>query len=183
MFIPVKNFHPVILLSLCTILAYCCQSSVKNPTNVSVSDNNVIGHEEEIKADLRKRSQALAVLDHRIKNDPETYAVIEAGILNYLFVFNGSKISKKEEYIGDWIDFKNDFTYEYGNYDQIQGNGRYHYSMDKTQLVMVDNNDKLNPQEWDIKTGGDVIIMIGTKTYGNNAYQIKLERQPDRPLK
>jgi len=177
-----KNFQPVIL-SLCAILAYCCQSGVKTPSKLTVADSKVIGHEEEEKADLKKRSQALAVLDHRIKNDPETYAIIEAGVLNYLFVFNGSKISKSEDYVGDWINFKDDFTYEYGNFDTVQGEGRYHYSMDKSQLVMVDNNEKLNPQEWDIKSGGDVIIMIGSKTYGNNAFQIKLERQPDRPTK
>lgn len=171
------NFSAV---CLCAILSYCCNSDKNSDNNSKIAESTVIAQKPEKELDPKMRSQALAVLDFRIKNDPTSYAIIEAGVLNYLFVYNGREMSKKDEYTGNWIDFKPDFTYDYGKNDQTTGGGRYHYSMKKNQLVMVDNSRDQNPQEWDIKTGGDVIIMIGTKTYGNNAFQIKLERSDDR---
>jgi len=129
------------------------------------------------------RAQALGILDHRIKTDNQTYAVIEAGILNYDFIHDGRKISKRDDYLGDWIDFKQDFTYDYGSYDSTSGGGRYHYRTDINQLVMVDNNQNQNPQEWTVKIGGDVLVLVGTSTYKNNAYQMKLTRSDNKPVK
>ncbi len=148
----------------------------------TTKDNNSKGTSIESKLTTQKtanpklRSQALAVLDHRIKNDPESYAIIEAGVLTYQFVYDGRSMSKPDEYAGDWIDFKPDFTYTYGKRKDVMGKGRYHFSMEKMQLVMVDDKQDEDPQEWNIKSGGDILIFIGSRTYGNNAYQMKLER-------
>ncbi len=181
-----KNF--TILFTCFYAISFCvgCSSS---PTPESPKIQQDIksaaqsSFKEDQKVDPKLRSQALGILAHRIKHDPKSYAIIEAGILNYEYVYNGRQMSKKGEYTGDWIDFKNDFTYDYGRYDSVLGGGRYHYSMDKGELVMVDNEASKNPQEWTIKAGGDMIVKVGTQTYGNNAFQIKLNRSPEKPSK
>lgn len=145
--------------------------------------SEVIPVEKANPVDPKMRSQALGILEHRIKNDAQTYAVIEAGVLNYDFIHDGRKISKRDDYIGDWIDFKDDFTYDYGTYSETRGEGRYHYRTDINQLVMVDNNKNQNPQEWSVKVGGDVLVLVGTSTYKNNAYQMKLSRSDNKPTK
>jgi len=176
--------NTILFTSLCTILLYCCGSNVDSPKIVEeLKSATSSSFKEDVTADPKMRSQALGILAHRMKNEPESYAIIEAGVLNYEYVYDGRKMSKKGEYAGDWIDFKNDFTYEYGRYDEIIGSGKYHYSLDKGEMVMVDNDASKNPQEWTIKAGGDMIVKVGTQTYGNNAFQIKLNRIPQKPVK
>ena len=161
---------------------YSCGSNSSNTKNSDIAKEGSPVQLDK-PSDPKMRSQALGILDHRIKNYPDTYAVIEAGVLNYEFVHNGREISKKDAYLGSWIDFKNDFTYDFGTYAKVEGSGRYHYRSDINQLLMIDNNKNQNPQEWDVKIGGDILIMVGTHTYGNNAYQMKLQRSDTKPVK
>ena len=171
-------------LVTCAVLLSYCKSDIKSENKSQVSSKFETSPAKNDKpADPKMRAQALGILDHRIKNYPETYAIIEAGILNYQFVHNGREISPKGAYDGAWIDFKADFTYDYGSYNETEGAGRYHFRTDINQLVMIDNNKSQSPQEWDVKIGGDVLILVGTNTYGNNAYQMKLLRSDNKPVK
>lgn len=124
------------------------------------------------------RVQALSILNHRIKKDSNSYAIIEADVWEYKFVFKG-EMSKPGEYQGTWIDFKNDHTYEYGQNSNVQGAGKYNYNFDRSELLMVDNDNSQKPQEWNVKNAGDVMILVGTSTYKDNATQMKLERVKD----
>ncbi len=174
----------IIPLACCTILLYCCNSSSdSSEKSASAQASTVIPVEKAVPVDPKMRAQALGILDHRIKTDNQTYAIIEAGVLNYDFIHDGRKISKRDEYKGDWIDFKADFTYDYGTYDVTRGGGRYHFRTDINEMVMVDNDKNQNPQEWSVKIGGDVIVLVGTSTYKNNAYQMKLSRSDNKPVK
>jgi len=121
------------------------------------------------------RVQALSILNHRLKKDSSTYAIIDADVWEYKFVFSG-EMSKPGEYDKNWIDFKRDHTYEYGKASNILGYGKYNYNLDRSELLMVDNDNSQKPQEWSIKHGGDVMILIGTATYRDNSTQMKLER-------
>lgn len=171
-------------LVTCAVVLSCCnngsaaeeksKNALKSEANPSVIDKP---------SDPKMRSQALGILDHRIKNYPDTYAVVEAGVLKYEFVYDGKSKAPKAAYAGAWIDYKRDFTYDYGNYDQIEGSGRYHFRTDINQLVMIDNDKNQNPQEWNVKISGDVLILIGTATYGTNSYQMKLKRSDSKPTK
>lgn len=121
------------------------------------------------------RVQALSILNHRMKKDSSTYAIIDADVWEYKFVFSG-EMSKPGEYEGTWIDFKRDHTYEYGKGSKVMGYGKYNYHLDRNELLIVDNDDSQKPQEWSVKNAGDVMILVGTSTYKDNAIQMKLER-------
>lgn len=178
-----KLINYITLLTCAVVLSCCSNGSTTDQKSGNVSKMEASPTKIDKPADPKLRSQALGILAHRIKNYPETYAIIEAGVLNYEFVHNGREISKKGAYAGSWIDFKSDFTYDYGTYDTTDGSGRYHFRSDINQLVMIDNSKDQNPQEWDVKIGGDVLILVGTNTYGNNAYQMKLQRSDAKPVK
>jgi len=124
------------------------------------------------------RVQALSILNHRLKKDSTSYAIIDVDVWEYKFVFSG-KMSEPGAYDKTWIDFKRDHTYEYGKANQIQGYGKYNYNLDRSELLMVDNDNSQKPQEWSVKHGGDVMILVGTATYRDNATQMKLERVKD----
>ncbi len=124
------------------------------------------------------RAQALSILNYRLKNNDKTYAAIEAGVWEYKFVFDG-KMSSPGTYNGFWIDFKADHTYDYGKASEVLGQGRYNYHFDREQLLMVDNVDGKKPQEFDVKFGGDAIVLVGTTMYDDRHMQMKLEKTTD----
>jgi len=88
-------------------------------------------------------------------------------------------MSKEGEFDGHWIDFKADHTYVYGINAAKNGSGRYHYSLDKGLVIMVDDDSSKKAQEYEAKFAGDVMVLVGTSTYKDNSVQMKLERIPD----
>ncbi len=146
-------------------------TEVLNPETVRSSSGRDMTH---------KRGSALSILDFRISNDTESsYTIIEKDLWEYQFVHNGKKMSEQGAYDGSWVDFNDDHTYRYGKYDSVEGEGKYHYDFENLVLLMIDNDKTKNPEEWNIKFGSDVMIMIGTPEYGNNNFQKKLLRKPN----
>ena len=126
-----------------------------------------------------KRPEALSILEYRIANDPANYPLISDGIFEYDFIHDGRKMSPSGKHKGEWLDFKGDHTYTFGKNKNQMGSGRYHYDFEKQLLLMIDDNENVNPQEWEIKRQGDVMIKVGNMVYGNNNFQIKLTQYAD----
>ncbi|NNE25991.1 MAG: hypothetical protein HKN09_04045 [Saprospiraceae bacterium] len=170
------------LLTVFAILFTACNQDKKADTPVE-SEANIerlkgLKSNENSGNIASQRSTALSILNHRLKNDPQSYAIIEADVWEYEFVFDG-EMSKQGEYAGVWIDFKPDFTYEYGKNATVNGSGRYNYHFERGELLMIDNDPKVKPQEWTVKNAGDAMVLVGTQTYRDNSVQMKLIRQPD----
>jgi hypothetical protein len=175
-----SNLVSIVLLS-CAMFA-CKQPSEENiiKAQTEIADMPITAEAVSKKDFTEKRGSALSILDHRISNDTEkSYSIIESGIWEHVFVHNGKKMSAKSEYNGVWIDFKDDGTYSYGTYANVEGKGKYHYDFVNAKLLMINDDKAKNPEEWDIKFGTEIMIMIGTAEYGNNNYQKKLARRKD----
>ena len=84
---------------------------------------------------------------------------------------------------GEWLDYKDDLTYEYGKFDQVNGGGRYFYNFDESSLLMIDNNAAMKPQEFETKHANDVMILIGQPLYRDNNIQTKLNLAASKPSK
>ena len=82
---------------------------------------------------------------------------------------------------GRWIDFKENLTYEYGRYDKKEGQGRYTYDLEKGSLLMMDDNEAIKPQEFEVKLRDDMMVIVGLYTYEDNNMQAKLTRHPSYP--
>ena len=174
-----------ILSTLLSFPFFSCQNQVKENTITQTQNDLQIPAEE--KKGIRssagrdhthKRGSALSILDHRISNDKEKfYSIIESGIWEYFRVVTGSDPSKDDEYKGHWVDYKEDLTYEKGIYDKVMEKGKYHYTFTDGILLMIPEDKTKNPEEWDVKFGSDVMIMIGRPEYGHNHIQQKLERR------
>lgn len=180
-----RYFYIILAFSLIS----CNTDKAKKPG--SVQDNSQIKENQQYKdrvEGLKKKSpeqnipalraQALSILNYRLQKDSSSYAIIEADTWEYKFVFNGA-MSKPGEYDGAWIDFKKDATYTYGKKNQVLGYGKYNYSFERAELLMVDNEESEKPQEWSVKNAGDAMVLVGTSTYKDNSTQMKLERVKD----
>ncbi len=125
-----------------------------------------------------QRAQALSIINHRLKQNSESYAIVEADTWEYQFLHDG-EMSKPGEYDGVWIDYKADHTYTYGHYSEIKGSGKYNYHSERSEILMVDDDTSKKPEEWTTKHAGDIMIRVGTATYKDNHIQMKLVRVPD----
>lgn len=125
------------------------------------------------------RAQALSILNHRLKSNPKTYAIIDHDLWEYKFVFDG-KMSAPGEYNGVWIDFYEDHTYQYGKRNQVNGSGRYNYHIDRGELLLVDNDTSKKPLEYKAKIANGAMILEGTNTYRDRHVQMKLENVTDK---
>lgn len=178
-----KIYRYIIILTV--ILCISCKNdkvNVNQSSEEEIMENPVIRERME---EMRKKStplnipklraQAASILEFRSKQGQDSYAIIEADTWEYQFVFDG-EMSEQGAYTGVWIDFYPDGRYEYGKYDKIEGSGRYNFHFDRFELLMLDDDESIKPQEWSVKVAGDAMVLVGTATYKDNSMQMKLER-------
>ena len=104
--------------------------------------------------------------------DSSTYTFLE-----------GKTMEAPQPFYGHWIDFKPDWTYEYGYFDEKRGTGKYHYSFDTAVVLMLDDNPEIKADEYDVRLAGDSMVLVGKATYDSNSKQCKLNRAVGMPTK
>lgn len=175
------------ILSLVIFFSVGCEQPTSKTVSTeaaTISDRVVKKPEEGVKSSsgrdyTHKRGSALSILNHRITEDKnEFYSIIEDGIWQYQFIHDGEKMIKPEAFDREYLDFKTDLTYEKGKAGKVIETGKYHYDFSKDQVLMVPDDATLNPQEWKTMFKSDAfVILVGTAEYGNNNFQMKLERR------
>jgi hypothetical protein len=130
------------------------------------------------------RTEATAVLAHRLKeNGSKVPTSIEKDIWAIDAVVFGSKMLAGDSIYGNWIDFKDDFSYNYGLYGVQNGAGKYHYDLDAAKLLLLDNNEGIKPQQLEVKMANDMLVLVGEALYKDNNIQTKLTRIATAPIK
>lgn len=114
---------------------------------------------------------------------PQKWAFLTSDLWHYVFALTVTDVPDKNPYEGYWIDFHDDGTYEKGIYDDVTVEGVFTFNNDNKRLRIYPTKGDDKIREWEIKTNGDVIIFVGTNTFGNNSEQIKLERAKAKPLR
>lgn len=140
----------------------------------TVSDSLVQAH----------RSTALPILEHRLTNTTiKSVTGLDKDLWHIDAILKGSDITFGENLKGAWLDFGDDATYKYGSFSQTYGNGRYHYDVDKNTLIMIDNDKRVKPQEFNPLLTDDALVLVGSSVYGDNNMQAKLVRKVALPVK
>jgi hypothetical protein len=167
-------YQNVILLFSILILFGACKPSEKNDSAKAEGTEVVTEPSNDM------RATALALIQHRSK-DNKTYAIMSGGYWHYQYVFDKT-MSKPGDYDGHYLKFKDDFTYEYGFDDRKDGTGKYHFRLDDYMLIMVDDDPSVEPKEWEVKYGGDSMVLVGSHGFGNNGVQIKMLHSIEKDL-
>ena len=113
----------------------------------------------------------------------QPWAILDVGVWEYQFKFENSKVTAEGETKGQWIDFDKDYTYKYGYYDKVEGSGKYYFNIETKQLLILDDDPMKKPYEYIAKLHNGHMVLMGTKTYKDNAYQAKLINVPHIPAK
>ena len=127
---------------------------------------------------------AEVIIAHRYKEtERKSYIMLDKDLWEYEFIFSGKQMSAVNQLKGYWIDFSEDLTYTYGHYQEVMGSGRYTFSLDSGLLLLIDDNKKIKPQEFEAKLFDQTLIMDGNEIYKDNNYNAKLKRIIERPTK
>lgn len=181
-------------ISLSFLFLISCGKSEQNVANdetaeVTVQPKGEVGtplniHKGGNYASLEQiRVQALNIINHRVKTEPEPLAMLTYAYWTPEFVYNGKSISNSGEYVGYWIKFDDDFTYKYGQDSKLLGKGRYHFRLDDKNLHMLDNDVESEPKVWMVNHAADVLALVGTHEYQvNNGMQIKMVALEKNPI-
>jgi hypothetical protein len=123
------------------------------------------------------RKSAFDIVHHRNKEQGnKVYTILEKDKWKFEAVFKGSSFTRHDSIGVKWIDFKDDFTYDYGMDKELKGKGIYTYNFDTGLLLLVDDDISIKPHEYNVKIHNDVIILEGKQTYKDNNLQAKLGR-------
>ena len=176
-----KNYLKIVSAFMIVFSFIACSQNKSSEPNRIIEDTGP----KTVKIDKSSpndRTTAASLIAHRSK-DGEAYAILTSGFWNYQFVFDGREMSKPGDYDGHWVQYKDDFTYDYGIYSEQNGSGKYHYRLDDNMMIMLDDDESVAPKEWQVKHGGQVMVLVGSHGFGNNGMQMKMLKSNEKPSK
>jgi len=86
---------------------------------------------------------------------------------------------------GHWMALHDNGTYDYGVWGDKLYDGKWTYT-EGTRTLRFTPNDDHKPSEWEVMHKDRKLVLIGTHTYGDNAFQqqwIRNEQRPDKNAK
>lgn len=180
----------IISIITASIMVLGCKKSPSSPLEVDKSTEKksldsyalLNQHEKSEEQIAQFRANAQRILDSRIaQSGGKSVTFIEKDIWTFEGIVINADTKFGDKVAGEWMDFKEDMTYTYGNYQNTYGSGRYHYDIDKSLLLLVDNDPKMKPQEFDVKMANDAMVWVGAGVYQDANMQCKLIRQGSVP--
>jgi hypothetical protein len=117
--------------------------------------------------------------------NPSTGGHDYAFLTDKLFHYKAANIVGKDPndnpYAGHWIDMDPDGTYKAGILKDQTHTGRWDYNHEAKVLLLRPDDKKFKISEWNVMHNNDMVVLVGTQTYGNNATQIQLVRKTELP--
>ena len=106
-------------------------------------------------------------------------------LTDQLFHYDAVNIIGKEAgenpYKDQWIDLMPDGTYKAGTLKEQTHTGKWDYNHEQKVLQLRPEGSGLKMSEWKVMHNNDMMVWVGTQTFGNNATQIKLIRSAELP--
>lgn len=169
-----------------------CQSESKKGSNTNeitkpaISEAYILSNQKdilplEIETMRKSASEVLALRKKEAAN--KSYTIMDKDIWVFGGLVSNTRTLFGDSLNGAWIDFKENLTYDYGQYENKSGSGHYFYDLEKATLLMLDDNPAIKPQEFEVKMNNDMLVIVGQFIYKDNNMQAKLDRKTSFPTK
>ena len=109
------------------------------------------------------------------------YTFLTDKILIYQVAFGGEKTGKEQPYKDEWIDLQPDGTFKAGKLKKQTHTGQWSYNNDAQILFLRPDTKEVKLSEWKVMHNDDMMVWVGTQSFGDNAVQIKLVRSEVLP--
>lgn len=97
-----------------------------------------------------------------------------------VLVFNASIGGEKDgiqPFKDQWVDLDPNGTYKGGKLQEQTHTGKWSYDHDKTILFLKPDVSTFPMSEWKVMVNNQMMVWIGTQTYGNQSTQIQILRK------
>jgi hypothetical protein len=111
--------------------------------------------------------------DNQSVTSGHDYTFLTDKILIYNTVF-GAGEGEKDPKKNDWIHLLKSGAYLAGRSKDQTHTGKWSYEPNSQTLFLRPDTQEYNMSEWKVMATDDVVVLVGTSTYGNNATQIQL---------
>ena len=108
------------------------------------------------------------------------YTFLTDKLFHFKGSFGGTKTGE-QLYKDEWIDFSPDGTYKAGKLKEQTHTGKWAYNNDVKVLLLKPDVNTFNITEWKVMYNEQMMVWIGTQTYGNHSTQVQLVRSSDLP--
>lgn len=102
-------------------------------------------------------------------------------ILHYKAAFGGGSTGQEPPYNKEWIDLEPSGKYKAGKLKEQTHTGKWTYNHDTKLLFLQPDKSEFKMSEWKVMYNNQMLVWIGTQTYGNQSTQIQLVRSDDLP--
>ena len=109
------------------------------------------------------------------------YTFLTEKILLYTAAFGGDKNAKEQPFKDEWIDLQPDGTFKAGKLKKQTHTGQWSYNHDTKTLFLRPDTKEFKMSEWKVMHNDQIMVWVGTQTYGDNAIQIKLAKSETLP--
>ena len=109
------------------------------------------------------------------------YTFLTDKLLLYKAAFGGDKNTKEQLYQDEWIDLHPDGTFKAGKLKKQTHTGQWSYNNDTQTLFLRPDTKEFKMSEWKVMHNDQMMVWVGTQTYGDNSVQIKLVRSDVLP--
>ncbi len=115
--------------------------------------------------------------------DPEghDYTFLTHQLFHITGAFVPGKDPSEKPYDGEWIDLDQSGMYRYGKHQKQTYTGQWSYNHDVQTLSLRPDDPGVKPTEWKVMFNDQMMVWVGTKTFGNNGTQLRLVRFADIP--
>jgi len=108
------------------------------------------------------------------------YTFLTDKLFHYKAAFGGGK-GGEQPYKDEWIDLLPDGTFKAGKLKEQTHTGVWTYNHDTKVLFLKPDNNAFKMSEWNVMYNNQMMVWVGTQTYGNNATQIQLAKSDVLP--
>lgn len=108
------------------------------------------------------------------------YTFLTDKILIYEAAFGG-KTGADQPYKDEWIDLSSDGTFKAGKHQNQTHTGKWSYNHDTQTLFLRPDVREYKMSEWKVMHNDQMMVWVGTQTYGDNNVQLKLGRSAQLP--
>ena len=167
-----KSFYILCCISLVFGLASCKQDTMTQKTSETPTAVDSINAAP---ATTPEQSADQAV------TGGHDYTFLTDKLLLYKDVYNGDKESKEQPYKDEWIDLDPTGTFKAGKLQKQTHTGQWSYNHETKTLFLRPDVKNYKMSEWKVLHNEQMIVWVGTQTYGDNKLQVKLIRSATLP--
>lgn len=161
--------HFSIVFLLGTMACKQDATTVQEGTNQATPAQNTEGTTQE----APKPTDAAATGGH-------DYTFLTDKLFHYKAAFGGAK-NGEQPYKDQWIDLDANGSYKAGKLKEQTHTGKWSYNHETTLLFLKPDVNTFPMSEWKVMYNNQMMVWVGTQTYGNNATQIQLARSDVMP--